>query len=83
MLDLDPDEEEINFAHDDVLQMVFGLVVFEFNVQAVLDADFHFDRAVHLRIAAQRVNSNVNLANDIADATDDCNAKEISEKLNF
>ena len=35
MLDLDPDEEEVNLAHQAVLQMELGVGVLKLNVQAL------------------------------------------------
>jgi hypothetical protein len=59
MLDLDSNEQEVDLAHDHVFEMVFGLVVLEFNVQAILDADFHLDRVVGIWRHAVRVNPEV------------------------
>ena len=62
MLDLDSDQQEVDLADDDVFQVVsglrqrscslreqayvLGLIVLELDVQAILNADFHFDRVV-------------------------------------
>ena len=49
VLDLQTDQQEVNAADNDILQVVFALAVLEFNVQAVLDTNVHLDDAVGLR----------------------------------
>lgn len=43
VLDLDSDQEEVNFAQNHVLQVVLLLVEFKLDVQAVLNTDLHLD----------------------------------------
>ena len=38
---------------------VLGFIIFELNVQAVLDADFHLDAVVALGVLCQRVHYDV------------------------
>ena len=38
------------------LEMIFGLVVFEFDVKTLLNADLHLDRIVHLGVGGQGLN---------------------------
>ena len=47
MLDFDAHEKEINLATDDIVQMIASLFVLEFDVEAVLDSNFHFDWFVY------------------------------------
>ena len=49
VLDLDADEQEVDLADDDVVQVVLRLVVLELDVEALLDADLHLDRRVRFR----------------------------------
>ena len=42
-----------------------GFIVFEFNVQALLNADLHLDRIVHLRVGGERVYQDVHLLRHI------------------
>ena len=48
VFDLQPHEEEVDAADNDILEVVLGFGVFEFNVQAVLDTDIHLDDTVGL-----------------------------------
>ena len=68
MLDLQPDEQEINAADDHVLEVVPRLAVLEFNVQAVLDTDVHFDDAVGLWGHAVAVHPQVFFADRVGHA---------------
>jgi len=43
VFDLYSDEQEIDFAYDDVFKMVFALVILELDVKAILNSNFHFD----------------------------------------
>ena len=43
MFDFYSDEQEIDFANDDVFKMVFALVILELDVKAILNSNFHFD----------------------------------------
>ena len=49
VLDLETDEQDVNLAHHDVLEIVLRALVLELDVQRVLDADLHLDRIVQLR----------------------------------
>ena len=49
VFDLQTDQQEIDAADNDILQMVFALAVLELNVQAILNTDVHLDDAVGLR----------------------------------
>ena len=41
MFNLNPDQVEIDFAEDAVFQVELALVEFEFNMQALFNANFH------------------------------------------
>ena len=47
-------QKKVDFADDDVLEVVFGAVVLELYVQTVLDTHLHLDAVVNLRLFAQR-----------------------------
>lgn len=68
VLDLEADEQEVDAADDDVLEVVLALAVLELDVQAVLDADVHLDAAVHLGRDAVAVDPHVLLADDVGHA---------------
>ena len=55
VLDLDPDQEEIDLADNHVLQVIFGLVVFELDVEALLYPHLHLDWIVHLWVGGEGV----------------------------
>ena len=57
-----PHQEEENFAEDRVLQVILGLVVLKLYVQTVLDANFHLDGVVGLRLLWQRCAESMNMA---------------------
>ena len=65
MLDFYPHEEKVNFADDGVLEVVLALVVLEFDVQAVLDADLHFDAVVDVGVGGEGVDDNFLLSNNV------------------
>ena len=48
VLNFDAHQQEVNLADDNIVQVVLGLVVLELNVEAILDAHFHFDAVVDL-----------------------------------
>jgi hypothetical protein len=68
VLDLQTDEQKVDAADNDILQVVFALAVFEFNVQAVLDTDVHLDDAVGLRGHAVRVDPEILFAYNVLHA---------------
>jgi hypothetical protein len=49
VLDLQSDQQKIYLADDNILQVIFGPVVFELDVQAILNANLHFDAIVNFR----------------------------------
>ena len=65
VLDFDPHEKKADLAENHVLHVVFGLVVFELDVQAVLDAKLHLDAVVDLRLAANILDSKVKLLDHV------------------
>lgn len=79
VLDLQPHEQEVDPADNDVLQMILALAVFEFDVQAVLNADVHLDDTVGLRGHAVRVDPDVLFADDILHAARDGDADKVAE----
>lgn len=79
MLNLQSDEQEINAADNDILEVVFALAVLEFNVQTVLDTDIHLNAAVHLGRDAVAINPNVLFANDIGHAAGDGDAHKVPQ----
>ena len=50
MLDFDAHQEEVDFANDDVFEVVLWSVVFEFDVKAIFNTDFHLDGVVNLGV---------------------------------
>lgn len=79
MLDLEADEEEVDAADDDVLEVVLALAVLELDVEAVLDADVHLDGAVGLGGDAVAVDPEVLLADDVGHAAGDGDADEVPQ----
>lgn len=59
-----------------------ALVVLELYVQAILDADFHLDWTVSVRVAGQSVHRNVHLADDVTQTAYDRHSQEIPKQLN-
>lgn len=57
---------------------ILGFVVFKLNVQAVLDSDLHFDGVVHFRVARERVHGDVDLFDDVGEASDDRHPQEVT-----
>lgn len=79
MFDFETDEQEVDAADDDVLEMVLALAVLELDVQAVLDTDVHLDAAVHLRRDAVAVDPHVLLADDVGHAPRHGDAHEVPQ----
>lgn len=79
MLDLEPHKKEINTANDDVLEVVLGLGVLELDMQAILDADIHLDRAIGLGRHAIRVDPEILLADYVGHAPGDGDADEVAQ----
>ena len=52
MLNFDTDKIEEYFAQNAVLKMELALIEFKFDVQALLDADFHLNRSIRIRFRA-------------------------------
>ena len=46
MFYFNPYEQEIDFTDDDILHMIFGFVIFEFDVETILDSHLHLDCVV-------------------------------------
>jgi len=42
-------QEEVDLADNDILEVVFGLVVLELDVKAIFDTNFHLDRVIAVR----------------------------------
>ena len=55
-------------------------VVFELDVQALLDADLHLDGVVHVRVSCQGVHQQVQLLHHVRQTTNHRHAKKVSEK---
>ena len=79
MLDLQPDQQEIDPPHNHILQVVFTLAVLELNVQAILNPDVHLDAAVGLGRDPVGVDPDVLLAHDVGHAPGDRAADEVAE----
>ena len=79
MLNLQPDQQEINSPHNHILEMVFTLTVLEFNVQAILDPDIHLDAAVGLGGDAVGVDPDVLLADHVGHAPGNRAADEVAQ----
>lgn len=79
MLNLQPDQQEVDAPDDDILQMVLALTVLKLNMQAVLDTDVHLDAAVHLGGDAIAVNPKVLLADHISHAARDRNTDKVAQ----
>lgn len=80
MLDLDTHEQEIDFAHDHVLEVVPRLVVLKLDMQTVLDADLHLDRVVAVRGHHVRVHPDVLLFDHVSQSTQYCHAHKVSTR---
>lgn len=59
---------------------LLGLVVLKFNVQAVLNTDFHFDRVVDIRWHPIRVDPDILFMNEIGKTTRYGNTHKVSEE---
>lgn len=46
MFDLQPHQQKVYPANNDVLEMIFRFRIFEFDMQTILDANVHLDRVV-------------------------------------
>lgn len=79
MLNLEPDQQEVDASNNDVLEVVLALAVLELDVQAVLDANVHLDAAVHLRGDAVAVDPNVLFADHVGHAARDCDADKVAQ----
>ena len=66
VLDLDADEQEVDLADDDVVQVVLRLVVLELDVEALLDAHLHLDRVVDLGRRVRLLNEELLLLDHVA-----------------
>jgi hypothetical protein len=49
VLDLQPHQQEVDSADDDVFQVILALAVLKLNVQTVLDPYVHLDTGIDLR----------------------------------
>ena len=68
MLDFDPHQQEENLAHHHVLEVIFGLLVLELDVQAVLDAHLQTQSRVALRaVGSKREGGFEQLSNRVGD----------------
>lgn len=63
-----------------LLPYLLGLVILEFNVQAVFNADFHFDRVVDVSWHSIRVYPDILFMNKIGKTTRHSNTYKVSEK---
>lgn len=79
MLNLESHEQEIDAAYNHVLEVVLGLRVFEFDMQAVFDSDIHLDRAVGLWRHAVRINPEILLADDVGHPPRDGHPHEVAQ----
>jgi len=80
VFDFDAHQKEINFTNHYVLQVVFGFVVFEFDVKAVLNADFHFDGIIDFRLHGHVLYREIHRMSDVRRVvTSDAHAKEIPQ----
>lgn len=92
MFDLDPNQEEIDLAYDHIFQMisassqyrddlsgVLSLVVLEFDMETICDADLHFDACTAVRWHAIRVNPEFAFLDHLAAASHKCNADKVAE----
>lgn len=79
MLDLESHEQEIDAANNHILEMVLGFGVFEFDMQAVLDADVHLDRAVILGWHTVRVHPQVLFPNYVRHAPRDGHPDKVAQ----
>lgn len=79
VLDLESDQQEVDAADNNVLQMVLALGVLELDVEAVLDSHVHLDAAVDLGGDSVAVDPNVLFADDIGHAAGDGDADEIAQ----
>lgn len=79
VLDLQSDQQEVDPADNDVLEMVLALAVFELYVQTILDTNIHLDDAVGLGRHAVRVDPDILLAHDILHAARDGDADKVAQ----
>lgn len=79
MLDLESDEQKVDAADNDVLEVVFALAVLELDVQTVLDTDVHLDAAVHLGGDAVAVDPDVLFADNVSHAAGDGDADKVAQ----
>jgi hypothetical protein len=57
MFDLYSNKEEIDLAHNNILEMILGLVILKLNMKTVFDPNLHFYAAVHLGVRGKRVHN--------------------------
>ena len=62
---------------------VLGLVVFELDVQALLDADLHLDGVVHLGVGGQGVDEQVHLLGHVRQPPHHRNPEKIPSEKHF
>lgn len=79
MLNLEPDQQEIDPAHNHVLEVVLGFGVLELDMKAVFDAHVHLDGTVGLRRHAVRIHPEVLLADDVGHAPRDGHPHEVPQ----
>ena len=79
VLDFEADEEEVDAADNDVLEVVLALGVLKLDVQAVLNADVHLDAVVRVGRDAVAVDPDVLLANHVGHASRDCHPHEVPQ----
>jgi hypothetical protein len=52
VFNFDSDKIEEHFAQNAIFEMELALIEFKFDVQALLDADFHFDWSIRIWFSA-------------------------------
>lgn len=79
MLNLQANQQEVYPPHNHIFQVVLGLGILEFNMQAVLNAHVHLDGAVGFRRDAVRVDPNVLFSNHVGHAPRHRDSHKIAE----
>ena len=79
VFDLDAHQQEVDLADDHVLQVVLRLVVFELDVEALLDPHFHLDWVVHLGVGGKGVDRQVKLLGHVSQPTHDGHPQEVPQ----
>jgi len=63
---------------ENLLRFRPGLVVFELDVEAVLNADLHLNGVVELRVGGERVHNQLELLDHVGQPPDDSDAQEVA-----